>query len=91
MPLASPGAFTALLAQAPALCGSVPLPATMSPPEVEIVQRDDAFVIISDAEPVPDRTAVPVPVGRAGLKIGRAVQIDPILLGGTPHEMGAPR
>ncbi len=92
MPLASPGAFTFLLAQAPALCGTPPLSASVSPPDAGIVQRDETFVIVSDGEPDPDKVSESVPTGPESLKIGSTVQIDPrLLVVGTPTAGGTPR
>lgn len=92
MPLASPGAFTFLLAQAPALCGTPPLSASVSPPDAEIVQRDETFVIVSDTEPGLDKVPESSPIGPDSLKIGSTVQIDPnLLVAGTPTTGGTPR
>lgn len=92
MPLASPGAFTFLLAQAPALCGTPPLSASVSPPDAGIVQRDETFVIVSNGEPDLDKVPESVPIGPESVKIGSAVQIDPkLLVVGTPTTGGTPR
>lgn len=92
MPFASPGAVTLLLAQAPALCGSAPLPATVSPPEVAIVQRDDAFVIVSGSKPVSATSLESLPARPVSITIGRTVVIDPkLLVAGMRRATGASR
>jgi|GEM_PF-4666891 len=92
MPLALSGAVTILLAQAAALCGSATVPPASPLPEAAIVQRDDAFVIVSATKAVPEAAPVPAPIRPTSLKIGRTVRIDPALLAaGTPHARGATR
>ena len=92
MPLALSGAFTILLAQAAALCGSATMPPPSPLPKAAIVQRDDAFVIVSATKAVPEAASIPGPIRPASLKLGRTVRIDPALLAaGTPHARGATR
>ncbi len=80
MPLALSGAFTILLAQAAALCGSATMPPASPCFEAAVVQRDDVFVIVSEEEAKPAIVPVPAPIRPASLKLGRTVRIDPTLL-----------
>ncbi|MDJ0277712.1 hypothetical protein QLH51_12980 [Sphingomonas sp. 2R-10] len=80
MPIALPGTFPILLAQAPALCGAAPIPPASPPREVAIVQRDDAFVIVATATVAPVVEPVSTPVIPAATRLGSTVSIDPTLV-----------